>query len=252
MNDEDVKLDAEEIESVEDNIETGESEEQEDLEQTEEPQEEETPQEEPTQTTKEEPKEDLSPRQQRRIDQILDRVSNGTRGKDSYKPLDYKSTIDADEDTVKQLSDDREKYAQHQYNEGLEQVKASEWKTNIRISLPLVKDKLDRLDPSDVSTMDREYLLYSGFNKETGRVQNPDIDYADFMEARIEQAERLAKNLNIKSQQNITRQAAQTGLRPTGGTSKSNKISSAEDVASISAADWEKNKVAYLRQMGIK
>jgi len=212
-----------------------------------------------TQDTEEETTEELSPRQQKRVEQltkskldsILDRVTQGKAQASTYKPLDYKETIEADEEVINQLSKDREQYATSLQEQTNERITTELWKRDIKTDLALVKDKLDKLDPSDARAIDKEYLLYSGYDQERGRVANPTISYAEFVEAQIERAERLASNLNIRTQQNVAKQAAQTGLRPTGGASKATKISSADDIANISDADWEKNRDSYLKQMGI-
>lgn len=203
--------------------------------------------------------EELSPRQQKRVEQlkqskldsILDRVTQGKTQSSTYKPLDYKETIDADPQVIEQLSKDRSSAVEDAVTQNQEYIKTELWKRDIKTDLSLVKDKLDRLDPSDARAIDKEYLLYSGYDPQSGRVANPTIGYAEFVEAQIDRAHTIASNLNVKTQQNVAKQAAQTGLRPTGGASKATKISSADDIAGISSADWEKNRDSYLKQMGI-
>jgi len=217
--------------------------------------------EEETQEEAQEETEDLSPRQQKRVEQIqemklnkiLDRVTGGRAPQEQrgYNPLDYSKTIDADEEVVNQLSSDREQYGQQKYNEGIEQLRYVEWKNNIRFDLPLVKEKLDRLPPAVAQAIDREYLLYSGADTERGTVNNPSISYAEFVDAQIERGEAIASVRNVDSQKNIVKQAVQTGIRPNGATSKPTKISSSDDVANMSQSDWDKNRESYLRQMGV-
>lgn len=203
---------------------------------------------------------ELSPRQQKRVEQIeeiklnkiLERVTGGkVPQSQGYKPLDYKETIQADDEVMSQLSDDREQYGQQKFNEGLEQLKYVEWKNNIRFDLPIVKEKLDQLPPAVARAIDKKYLIFSQADVENGRVGNPNISYAEFVEAEIEQADMIASVRNQDSQKNIVKQAAQTGIRPNGAVSKATKVSSAEDLANISQEDWDKNKDSYLRQMGI-
>jgi hypothetical protein len=217
-------------------------------------------------TEAQETEEEISPRQQKRVEQIedmklnkiLDRVTGGkvpAQNQSGYNPLDYKQTIDADDEVVSQLSQDREQYGQDQRNQGqaeaMEQLKYVEWKNNIRFDLPMVKEKLDQLPPAVARAIDREYLLYSGADVENGKVSNPSISYAEFVEAQIERAEAIASIRNQDSQKNIVKQAAQTGIRPNGATSRPNKITSPDDIAGISQDDWEKNRASYLQQMGI-
>lgn len=213
-----------------------------------------------TQDTEEETTEGLSPRQQKRVEQlkqskldsILERVTQKPKTQTGYKPLDYKQTIDADEQVIDQLSKDREQYATDLQAQTNERLTTELWKRDIKTDLALVKDKLDKLDPASARAIDKEYLLYSGYDPETGRVANPNIGYAEFVEAQIERAEMIAANLNVRTQQNVAKQVAQTGIRPNGTASKAKTISSPEDIANISSADWEKNRDTYLKQMGIK
>jgi hypothetical protein len=110
---------------------------------------------------------------------------------------------------------------------------------------------LDKLDPADAQALDREYLMISGFDPKSQRVARPDISYADFIEGRIEQAERLAANMHINSQKNIAKQAANTGVRPDGGSRPALKIQNAGDIANMSAEDFEKNRDAIYKQLGL-
>lgn len=204
--------------------------------------------------------EELSPRQQKRVEQlkqskldsILERVTQKPKAHQGYKPLDYKEAIDADEQVIDQLAKDREQYATDLQQQTNERLTTELWKRDIKTDLALVKDKLDKLDPASARAIDKEYLLYSGYDPETGRVANPNIGYAEFVEAQIERAEMIAANLNVRTQQNVAKQVAQTGIRPSGTASKAKTISSPEDIANISSADWEKNRDTYLKQMGIK
>lgn len=210
----------------------------------------------------------LSPRQQKRVDQIeekakeakfnkiLDRIENAKYNKDVEAEkkalLDYKKTLDADENVYEQLENDRREASEQGYSRGLQQAQSLEWKTNLRMDLPLVKEKLDKLDPVDAEAIDKEYLFYSGFDPNTGTVRNPNISYAEFVEARVEQATRLAERLAVQSQRNIAQQAANTGVRPTGGTANRGvNITSAEDIAKMTPEEWEKHRDAVLKQVGI-
>lgn len=212
-----------------------------------------------TQEAEEETTEELSPRQQKRVEQlkqskldsILERVTQKPKAHQGYKPLDYKEAIDADEQVIDQLAKDREQYATDLQQQTNERLTTELWKRDIKTDLALVKDKLDKLDPASARAIDKEYLLYSGYDPESGRVANPTIGYAEFVEAQIERAEMIAANLNVRTQQNVAKQVAQTGIRPNGTASKAKTISSPEDIANISPADWEKNRDTYLKQMGI-
>jgi hypothetical protein len=207
---------------------------------------------------------DLSPRQQKRVDQIedkakelklnkiLDRIQSAPRPYQQNETLDYRSAIEADDTVYQTLEQDRSQYGDARYNEGLELVKAMEFRTNIKLDLPLVKEKLDKLDPADAEAIDKEYLMYTGYNPETGFVKNPEIGYADFVEAQIERAERLASNLHVASQKNIAKQAAKTGVRPDGGTRSGIKIQNPGDISKLTPEQFEKNREAIYKQLGME
>lgn len=201
---------------------------------------------------------ELSPRQQKRVEQIeneakeyklnkiLDRIQTSQtqpRTKSGFNPMDYREAMDAPDEVYEKLENDRRASAEASYNEGLRTAEAIEWRTNIKIDLPIVKEVLDRLDPEDAAAIDREYLLYSQYDPETGYVANSGISYADFVTARVEQVERIAKNLQVKSQKNIAKQAAQTGIRPDGGSNKP-KFDSPDDIAKLTPEQYRKHKTA--------
>jgi hypothetical protein len=134
--------------------------------------------------------------------------------------LNYEAELDADPEVIKKLEADRQAASQSSYNEGLKVAESIEFRTNIKLDLPTVKPILDRLDPRDAEVLDAEYLKVTGFDPETGFVANPNIGYAEFIEARVELAERMAKSLNQETVKNIAKQTAQTGLRPDGSSAK--------------------------------
>lgn len=208
-------------------------------EETEEPQ-----KEEPEAKQPEEEQKPPSRRETLRIQQIL------AKRKEAQKPqpqqpsqptnqdlLNYSDALDADPEVIRQLEEDRQRASSVQYNLGLQQAEefsraqnvASEFRTNIKLDYPLVKDKLDKLDPIDREAIDVEYLQMTGYDTETGLVQNPNIGYAEYVEARIEQAERLASRLNARTVKNVAKQAAQTGLRPDGSSAKSLNLNKAPE-----------------------
>lgn len=134
--------------------------------------------------------------------------------------LDYSQALDADPEVIKQLQEDRQRAQDTSYNEGLKKAEAIEFKTNIRLDLPLVQEKMSKLDPRDAEVLDKEYLQTVGFDPQTGFVDNPNIGYAEFIEARIEMAERMGASMSTETAKNVAKQAAATGLRPDGSSAK--------------------------------
>ena len=193
--------------------------------------------EEPEEKKPEEEERPPSRREQLRIHQILEKRAQGSQPQPQQKPsqptrqdaLNYQEALDADPETINRFEEDRRASGDARYNEGLAQAQqladarnaASEFRTNIKLDYPLVKGKLDKLDPEDVRALDTEYLQMTGYDTQTGLVQNPNIGYAEYVEARIEQAQRLADSMTAETTKNIAKQAAQTGLRPDGSSAKS-------------------------------
>jgi hypothetical protein len=185
----------------------------------------------------------LTPRQEKRVNQIeqqakelgmnkiLDRIQ-AVRETPSQRqrqdPLDYRQAIDAPDEVYEQLASDRDAYGRAQREEGVQDAsrnsRLDKWELSAKIDYPLVAEKLKTLAPEDVDVLNREYFLVSGVRQSDGGgitdVANPNIGYADFINARIEQAERLATRMNINTQKNVARQAANTGLRPDGTSAK--------------------------------
>lgn len=214
---------------------------------------------------------ELSPRQQKRVEQIenqakeyklnkiLDRVQGVNqrpeqRQQQEPSSINYRDEIDAPDELYNKLEKDRSTYGDERYSEGqrvaAEQLQALEWKTNIKLDLPLVKDKLEKLDPEDSAAIDREYLMYSGFDEKSGTVRNPGISYADFVDAQIERAERLAANLQARAQVNIAKQAANQGVRPDGGSRQGVTITNPGDIAKLSDKEFEKYRKDIYKQLG--
>lgn len=168
-----------------------------------------------------------SRREQLRIQQLLERYGDPRDRQVPSQPrdqLDYSQALDADPEVIKQLQEDRQRAEEVQYTRGREEstndLQYMQFYNNIRFDLPLVTEKLKNLDPVDAKALDDEYLAITGADSSKGYVRNPNIGYAEFIEARIEQAHRLASSMSAQTAKNIAQQTAQTGLRPDGGQAK--------------------------------
>lgn len=214
----------EDVEVVEEQPETPEESTEETSEELESPEAVEPGQEEETESTTPETPEEQPPsrRENLRIQNLLKKYGDPTQRQAPSQPqqLDYSQALDADPEVVEQLTQDRQQHGTNEYNRGLQDLQYIQYYNNIRFDLPLVQEKLSKLDPMDAKAIDDEYVAITGANPATGTVRNPDIGYADFVEARLEQAERLASSMAAQTKKNVARQAAMTGLRPDGGTSK--------------------------------
>lgn len=207
----------------------------------------------------------LSRRQQKAVDRveaeakefglnkILDRITQVKQPTQSAQrdSLDYRQVMDAPDEVYSQLEQEREQVHNRGYNEGLNKFEAFEFKQNLKTDLPLVQEKLSKLDPAAATALDRMYLQTVQYDSNTGVPGVKGIGYADFIDAQLELANSIASNRVIDSQRNIAKQAAQTGIRPDGAGRQGFKINSVEDLRNLSAEDYEKNREAIYRQAGI-
>lgn len=179
----------------------------------------------------EEPEEEPKPsrREQLRINKLLEKYGDP----ESPKPrkvenaLDYEKELDADPETIKRLQEDRENYSKDLYQQGLEQTKSIQFHTRLEIDAPRVEAKYPQLDknsdefnPVLAETVNKMYLSTAGYDLESGKVQNANIRYADYVESLFELADEMGMKKVAESRKNITKQAGSTGLRPDGSAPK--------------------------------
>lgn len=169
-----------------------------------------------------------SRREQLRIQQILEKYGDPETGKKPSTPkvddaLDYEKELEADEETIKRLREDREGYGSKLYQQGLEQAKSIQWHTRLEIDAPRIESKYPQLDKSSeefnpmlADSINRMYLSAVGFDAEKDTVQNPSIRYAEYVESMFELAEEMSNRKVAETRNNIAKQAANTGLRPDG------------------------------------
>lgn len=196
---------------------------------------EEKPQAEQPEETVEEPSEEQAPPISRRKAERLNKLESlveRLRGEQVPKApkvegLDYRTALDTDEEVVKTLETDRESYGQQQYNAGLEQARSLQFHTRLEIDAPIVSTKYgifnkesEEYNPAAAKAIDQWYLATVGYNPETDTVANGGVRYAQFVEGIMELANEMAGTKVEKTQTNIAKQAANTGLRPDGSTSK--------------------------------
>lgn len=197
----------------------------------EQPQEEQDEPEEP----EEEPEEEEKPpsrREQLRIQQLLDKMSGSNEKKEAPKAkagLNYEDELDADEDVLERLKQDRDSYGRELYEEGLSQARSIQFHTRLELDAPRVEAKHPFLNPEDKENfhpalakgINSWYLSTVGYDADSQTVRNADVRYAEFVDGIAELAEEIANTKVEKATTNIKRQASQTGLRPDGSKAKS-------------------------------
>lgn len=235
------------------------------------PEETEVPEEEPTQETateeeapeepqgEEQPESEERPpsrRESLRIQQLIQKMKEPEQAPAPKMPeaLDYRQALDADPEVINKLEEDRTKFGQTIRDQTLEQVKSIQFHTRLEIDAPRVESKYSALDksspdfnPAVADALNTSYLSLVGYDPETDSVRNPNIRYADYIEAQMELAEAIAGEKNQKTVKNIAKQAATTGLRPDGSKAKGMNLNQSpdqmtdEELAAAIAATLPKN-----------
>lgn len=143
------------------------------------------------------------------------------------KGLDYGQALDADPETIRQLEADRLAYAKQAQAQTQAQLGSMQFHTRLELDAPKIEAKYPKLNaqapefnPVMADAINNWYLASVGYDTTTGTVQNPNVRYSDFVEGIMELADEIAGDKVTRTTQNIARQAANTGLRPDGGSSK--------------------------------
>lgn len=141
--------------------------------------------------------------------------------------IDYKKDLEADPELVERLEADRKATNDSSYNQGLEQVKSMRFHTRLEIDAPKIEAKYpifdkdsEKFNPVVANSINQWYLASTGFDAATDTVKNSEIRYSDFVESLMELADEMAVEQSSATRENITKQAANTGLRPDGSASK--------------------------------
>ncbi len=200
----------------------------------------------PAEETEEEEPRPPSRREQLRVQDLLTKYGPPSEQAPSQNKPDFRTKVDADEEVYKTLDQTTQEYGQNQYDAGIERAKYYKWETLLQVDEPQVQARFPQLDPRNKdefhetlnNALQAKYARFVGYNPgnpEQGvprTVANPDIRYLDFVESELEYAQELASHLAEKTQKNIAKQAANTGLRPDGSSAKKlNLNKAAEDMS---------------------
>lgn len=141
--------------------------------------------------------------------------------------LDYRKTLEAEDEVYKRLESDRQNYGESRYREGIKQAESIQFHTRLEIDAPKVHSKYPQFDPESsefnpvaANAVNEWYLSQVGFNPSNNTVANSNIRYAEFVDSLMELADEMAGQKVATTQKNIAKQASSTGLRPDGSTAK--------------------------------
>lgn len=198
-----------------------------------------------------------SRREQLRINQLLKKYGDPeapSQPSQAPKPsgMNYQEELEADAETTQRLEADRQAAANNAYEQGLRQADSIEFRTRLEIDAPKIEGKYPQLskdseefNPVLADTINQMYLNHVGFDPNTGFVQNKGVRYSDYVESMFELADEMGSKKVEAARTNITKQAAQTGLRPDGSVTKSLNLNKGPQEMSDEELD------AYLKQNGL-
>lgn len=181
--------------------------------------------------------EEQKPRGERRHERYIDKLSKEIQEHNStdsgvgelftpkpYDPIKFEEGAEYD---PKQLEEDRKAVEANKFaegiavgrREGVEQINSKLWETNFDIDGERVMAKYeDKLTPDIEQDLVQGYISFIGMTKdEKGRIsiQKPNVRFKDYAEAEFAKMERYADLRQAESSDNIVKQAAKTGTRPT-------------------------------------
>lgn len=188
-------------------------------------------------TVEEEGEEEAPPQMSKRKAERLAKLENlVTRLKGDEAPqkpdikgMDFATELQADDETIARLNEDRNSVAQEAMTQGFERAKSVQFHTRLEIDAPRIEGKYPLFDkesevfnPAAADAINQWYLATVGYDAKTDSVTNPNVRYADFVEGIMELADSMAGVKVENTQKNIAKQAANTGIRPDGSASKLN------------------------------
>lgn len=209
-------------------------------------------------TTEEEEQPKPSRRETLRVQQLLQKMKQEpSQPKPLEQPqgVNYRDTIEADEEVYKQLEAQSQAYGQQAYSEGLKKAEFLDWRTSLKIDAPQVESKYQFLNPKDkenfhpavADSLNNWYLGMSGYDANTETVSNPQVGYGEFVEGVMELAEEIANAKVSRTKQNIAKQAATTGLRPDGSQAKRLNLNKAPEDMSDDELDAVLSQISTKR-----
>lgn len=184
------------------------------------------PPEEAPEDTPQVPEEQPSRRESKRIKQLTEKLaqyeSRQPQPQQAPPPVIGEGDYDVDE-----INQRAQQMSQQAYAQGLSQAQqmanAQAFATRLEIDTPKVYQKYDILDqnsdnfdPGRTAFINELYLRTVGYDPNSGAVANTNVRYEEFVDGIMEMVDTAAAAKSVDSKANLTKQAAQTGLRPSG------------------------------------
>lgn len=190
--------------------------------------EEEAPEAEVTTESDERPEEEEQPeevpvsrRANKRIQDLTRKLAEAHQPQ--QQPQTQRQIIDEGEYTPEEVNRLAQQHGEQQYSAGLAQANALAFSTRLEIDAPKVATKFpvldqnsDNFDPGVSAFINESYLKTVGYDPNIGTVQNNNIRYEEYVDGMMELVDTLSQGKQADSQKNLAKQAAQTGVRPSG------------------------------------
>lgn len=187
------------------------------------------PSEAPEVTEEQEEQKPPSRRETLRIQQLLEKMKQQPKAPETTVPggIDYVKDLEADPETAKVLEADRNSVVQEALRQNQAQLATYQWDTMVNVDGPQVAKDYPQLDkastdfhPALFDSMTKMYFQLSGVqigSDGSYTVTNPGMRWKDFVDSYFETADEIANEKTRTATSNLTKQASQTGIRPSGG-----------------------------------
>lgn len=166
--------------------------------------------------------EPVSRRANKRIQELTRKLAEAQQHQ-PQRPVQRQQLINEGDYTPEEINGLAQQYGQEQYSAGLAQANALAFSTRLEIDAPKVATKYpvldqnsDNFDPGVSAFINESYLKTVGYDPQVGSVQNNNIRYEEYVEGMMELVDTLSQGKEADSQKNLAKQAAQTGVRPSG------------------------------------
>lgn len=176
----------------------------------------------PEEEVPEQVEEPVSRRANKRIQDLTRKLAEAQQ-QPQYQPRQQRQIIGEGDYDLDQVNGMAEQYGAQRYQEGLAQANALAFSTRLEIDAPKVATKYgvldqnsDNFDPGVAAFINESYLKTVGYDPQAGSVQNNNIRYEEYVDGMMELVETLSQGKAADSTKNLAKQAAQTGVRPSG------------------------------------
>lgn len=178
----------------------------------------------------------------------------------NYKPVDYDTATELD---VSVLNEDRTKYGNNKFSEGANTERhfanqerfwdRTEFEGKLLEQDPqyafLNENNPDTFNADKAEELNGMYLDLVGYDPVNNSVRRTDLSYDKFVRREVARMKQWAAEENDSTISSLASQASQSGIRPSGSSSKGLGKLKPGDISKMSAEDFAKNEAEIDRQI---